>query len=113
MTPLCASPSPVRFAAPHGTAWQAPCSPALPCSPAEPTSAPIQLRGLSAAGPAKGRPPLRACVALALCVGIGPPAARAAGIYASHQVLLAQAIGAEYAAPYLGRMNDVYGNNQV
>lgn len=29
------------------------------------------------------------------------------------QVLLAQALGAEYAAPYLGRMNDAYGNNKV
>ncbi|GFR49423.1 hypothetical protein Agub_g11480 [Astrephomene gubernaculifera] len=34
------------------------------------------------------------------------------GIYSSPQVLLAQSIGAEYAAPYLGRMNDAYGNNQ-
>ncbi|KAG2484976.1 hypothetical protein HYH03_016272 [Edaphochlamys debaryana] len=34
------------------------------------------------------------------------------GIYSASQVMLAQAIGAEYAAPYLGRMNDAYGNNQ-
>lgn len=37
----------------------------------------------------------------------------ATGIYASSQVLLAQSIGADYAAPYLGRMNDAYGNNKV
>jgi transaldolase len=30
------------------------------------------------------------------------------GIYAAHQVLVAQAVGANYAAPYLGRMNDIY-----
>jgi transaldolase len=30
------------------------------------------------------------------------------GIYAAHQVLVAQSVGANYAAPYLGRMNDVY-----
>lgn len=28
------------------------------------------------------------------------------GIYAPHQVLTAIACGADYAAPYLGRMND-------
>ncbi|GIL68687.1 hypothetical protein Vafri_21926 [Volvox africanus] len=33
-------------------------------------------------------------------------------MYTSSQVLLAQSVGAEYAAPYLGRMNDAYGNNQ-
>ncbi|EFJ41563.1 hypothetical protein VOLCADRAFT_119676, partial [Volvox carteri f. nagariensis] len=33
-------------------------------------------------------------------------------MYNSSQVLLAQCVGAEYAAPYLGRMNDAYGNNQ-
>ncbi|KAG2454458.1 hypothetical protein HYH02_001477 [Chlamydomonas schloesseri] len=34
------------------------------------------------------------------------------GIYTASQVLLAQSVGAEYAAPYLGRMNDAYGNNK-
>ncbi|KAL6762257.1 fructose-6-P aldolase [Haematococcus lacustris] len=34
------------------------------------------------------------------------------GLYAAPQVLLAQAVGAEYAAPYLGRMNDAYGGEQ-
>lgn len=29
-----------------------------------------------------------------------------AGVYAPHQVLLAQAVGADYVAPYLGRMAD-------
>lgn len=29
------------------------------------------------------------------------------GIYTAHQVLLAQSVGAEYAAPYLGRIDDV------
>ncbi|KAG1664837.1 hypothetical protein FOA52_007095 [Chlamydomonas sp. UWO 241] len=29
------------------------------------------------------------------------------GMYMPHQVLLAEAVGAEYAAPYLGRMNDL------
>ncbi|GLC33795.1 hypothetical protein PLESTB_000117300 [Pleodorina starrii] len=33
-------------------------------------------------------------------------------MYTSSQILLAQSVGAEYAAPYLGRMNDAYGNNQ-
>ncbi len=28
------------------------------------------------------------------------------GVYAPHQVLLAQAVGADYVAPYLGRMAD-------
>lgn len=31
------------------------------------------------------------------------------GLYAANQILVAQAVGAEYAAPYLGRMNDAYG----
>jgi transaldolase len=35
------------------------------------------------------------------------------GIYSAHQVLLAEAVGAEYAAPYLGRMNDAYGAGKV
>lgn len=34
------------------------------------------------------------------------------GIYSSQQVLLAQILGADYAAPYLGRMNDAYGDNK-
>jgi transaldolase len=29
-----------------------------------------------------------------------------AGVYAPHQVLMAQAVGADYVAPYLGRMSD-------
>ncbi|MBW4522668.1 MAG: transaldolase [Scytolyngbya sp. HA4215-MV1] len=29
------------------------------------------------------------------------------GVYAPHQVLIAAALGAEYAAPYLGRINDL------
>lgn len=31
-----------------------------------------------------------------------------AGVYTTHQVLLAQAVGADYVAPYLGRMADKY-----
>lgn len=27
--------------------------------------------------------------------------------------MMAQSLGAEYAAPYLGRMNDAYGTNKV
>lgn len=34
------------------------------------------------------------------------------GLYAPPQVLVAQAVGAEYAAPYLGRMNDAYGGQE-
>lgn len=32
------------------------------------------------------------------------------GVYAGHQVLAAEALGADYAAPYLGRMKAVYGS---
>uniref|UniRef100_B8HKG8 Transaldolase n=1 Tax=Cyanothece sp. (strain PCC 7425 / ATCC 29141) TaxID=395961 RepID=B8HKG8_CYAP4 len=35
------------------------------------------------------------------------------GVYAIHQVLIAAALGAEYAAPYLGRMNDLGGNGRA
>lgn len=36
----------------------------------------------------------------------------AAGVYSTHQVVTALALGANYAAPYLGRMNDA-GKNGV
>jgi hypothetical protein len=35
------------------------------------------------------------------------------GIFTSSQVLMAQSVGAAYAAPYLGRMNDAYGDSKV
>lgn len=41
------------------------------------------------------------------------PCTRLQGLYAAPQVLVGQAVGAEYAAPYLGRMNDAYGGDQV
>ncbi len=34
------------------------------------------------------------------------------GVYARHQVLLAAALGADYAAPYLGRINDLGRNGR-
>lgn len=34
------------------------------------------------------------------------------GVYASHQVIVAAALGAEYAAPYLGRINDLGRNGR-
>lgn len=34
------------------------------------------------------------------------------GVYAVHQALTAAAIGADYAAPYLGRINDLGGNGR-
>jgi transaldolase len=34
------------------------------------------------------------------------------GVYAVHQVLIAAALGANYAAPYLGRINDLGGNGR-
>lgn len=34
------------------------------------------------------------------------------GIYAPHQVLIAAALGADYAAPYLGRINDLGRNGR-
>eukprot|EP00798_Chlamydomonas_sp_ICE-L_P014719 gene14719-20760_t len=34
------------------------------------------------------------------------------GVYSPQQVILAQSVGAEYAAPYLGRMNDAFGEGQ-
>lgn len=35
------------------------------------------------------------------------------GIYYSHQLVIAQTMGAAYAAPYLGRMSDVHGREEV
>jgi hypothetical protein len=35
------------------------------------------------------------------------------GVYAAHQALLARAVGADYAAPYLGRMGDAATPEQV
>ena len=35
------------------------------------------------------------------------------GIFAPPQVLVAASVGAEYAAPYLGRINDIYGMGKV
>jgi transaldolase len=34
------------------------------------------------------------------------------GVYAAHQVLIAAAVGADYAAPYLGRINDLGRNGR-
>lgn len=34
------------------------------------------------------------------------------GVYAVHQVLIAAALGADYAAPYLGRINDIGRNGR-
>jgi hypothetical protein len=42
------------------------------------------------------------------CASTGPPPA--AGVYASHQVVTALAMGALYAAPYVGRMTDAGKN---
>lgn len=44
--------------------------------------------------------------ASALMARDGSIAITITGVYAPHQVLLAQAVGADYVAPYLGRMSD-------
>lgn len=44
----------------------------------------------------------RPAVYLLCCVVLSTPS----GVYTPHQVLMAQAVGANYVAPYLGRMSD-------